>query len=222
MSTNPLPLDRRSLSDEIYAQLRTRILTGSYQPGEKLLEPGIADAFGVSRGPVREALRMLVAEGLARQEPRKGVRVPWFDADLWRELSELREALESAAARLAALRGTDEAIANISWLLSRAGDVINSTEGRGYPNEFDLHAAIAQAAGNTSLAEKIQETSTRLHLARLLSGMSHERVSPAYEEHLEIVRAIEARDPDRAEKAMRAHLQRAFEHMRAMAAPKGG
>ena len=201
-----------NLSDQISGELRGRILGGAYRQGDKLSEAAIAEAFGVSRAPVREALRLLVAEGLAVQQARKGVRVPSFEAGLFRELSELREALETMAARLAATRASRDALARLDDLLAQTSEVISRSPDHRYPGDLDFHAGVAEAAANPVLAEKIKETNSRLHLVRQLSGMSEKRASDAYEEHAEIVRAIAACDPDRAETAMRTHLQRAFEH----------
>lgn len=212
MAIDTSQLNYGNLSDQIHAELRRRILTGAFEPGEKLSEPSIAATYGVSRGPVREALRRLVSEGLVVQEPRKGVQVPSFDLEMFQNLSELRQALETASARLAAIRATDETIAGLKRLLSETHDIITHGSSPGYPGEFDVHAAISLASNNPVLIAKIQETDRRLQLARLVSGMSDRRVAPAYEEHVDIVDAIAAHNPDRAEAAMRSHLQRAFAH----------
>ena len=211
MTEPELALDGRSLSDQIYAHLRERILAGGFQPGDRLSEVSIAEEFEVSRAPVREALRLLASHGLAEQRARKGVYVPSFDAESFLHLSELREGLETMAVRLAALRASDEEIFRIDQLLVRTGKEL---DGGAYPSDLDFHAYISEASGNPELAEKIREINTRLHLVRLLSGMSDGRAARAYAEHAKIAKAIRSRDPDRAEAAMRNHLQRALGHAR--------
>jgi DNA-binding GntR family transcriptional regulator len=210
------PLQTTNLSDQIAVELRRRILAGEFRPGDKLSEGAIAKAFGVSRAPVREALRVLVSEGLADQEVRKGVRVPSFDMDHFRELSELREALETMAARLAALNADGAALARLNDLLAQTSQVISESPDHMYPGDLDLHECIADASANAVIAVELKATNTRLQLVRLLSGMSQERASQAYEEHAEIVRSIASGDPDRAEAAMRTHLHRAFAHASAV------
>lgn len=222
MNFVPQLLQTANLSEQISGELRTRILAGALRPGDKLSEAAIADAFGVSRAPVREALRTLVAEGLAVQQARKGVSVPRFDPDLFRDLSELREALETMAARLAAIRAGDDTLATLHGLLAQTSQVISQAPDHRYPGHLDLHACIATAAGNAPLAEKVKETNVRLQLARQLSGMSEKRASTAYEEHAEIVGAIAAHDPDRAEAAMRRHLEHAYDHASGLVAGNDG
>jgi DNA-binding GntR family transcriptional regulator len=205
-------LDDRNLSDQIYGHLRGRILAGRFRPGDRLSEVAIAEEFGVSRAPVREALRQLASHGLAEKRARKGVYVPSFHADAYQHLSELREGLETMAARLAAERATSDSIAALGRLLTQTSNLIEEPDGAPYPAHLDIHALIAEASGNPVLIEKIRETNTRLELVRLLSGMSQGRAARAYDEHRAIVRAIEAGDPDAAAKAMRDHLRHAFEH----------
>jgi DNA-binding GntR family transcriptional regulator len=209
---SPSPLDTRNLSDQIYAYLREEILSGAFRPGDRLSETSVAERLGVSRAPVREALRQLANDGLADQRARKGVYVPSFDADTFHHLTELREGLETMAARLAALRATEAEVAELNELISQTKDVIESEDGGQYPAHLDLHRHVARLAKNPVLSEQIRAAHTRLQLARLLSGRSEDRAARAYAEHVEIVRAIEARDPDRAEAAMRNHLQRAVDH----------
>jgi DNA-binding GntR family transcriptional regulator len=209
-------LNASSLSEQIASHLQQRIFAGAYGPGDRLSEVAVADLFGVSRGPAREALRQLADRGLVVQEPRKSAYVPTVDVDEFRYLSEVREALETTAAGLAALRATEADVERLRDVLAETGGLIDGPAGGPYPSQLDIHGGIAAAAHNPVLAGEIDQINTRLRLVRVLSGRSHVRAAAALAEHGEIVAAVARGDSEDAARLMSAHLRTASRHSAAV------
>ena len=196
-------------SDDIYDALRRAIVTGEIRPNQPLIELDLAAQLGVSRTPVRESLQRLVMAGLV--VPRKrGWAVREFTVEEMQENAEVRAGLEGYATYLAAERGSKQAIDKIvtlhrSRLTLRAGD-----EQLRLQTNRDFHGAIMQAAGNQRLKDAIYNSGQFYFngtIARLTTG---EELAQGNADHALIVEAIIARDSPRAERAMRAHIQRTF------------
>lgn len=195
-------------SDRAYWTLRTEILDGALEPGAVLQEVEQSTRLGVSRTPVREALRQLAADGLVDASGR-GAVVTALSRDDIVSLYELREALEAKAAALAAQRGEAvpfllirDRLLDAPWLLAQGEpglapyfDIVD-----------DLDEAIEGAAANPFLATALH--SVQLHSARIrrLSRHNPERLAAAAGEHLLIVEAILARDAELASHATHVHL----------------
>src|SRR5689334_7325627 len=171
--------------------LRERLLGGAFAPGQRLVEAEIARQLGISRGPVREALARLRAEGLAYEEPRRGSFVAALSAEDVREIYELRAALESQAARLLIERG----------------------DGAGFaPLDAEFHEELCRSSGNSRLHR------TFVTHAGVLRTLLWLEVITQYEELGGLLRAHEAlwaeiasRDVSRAEQACNQHLAQALE-----------
>jgi len=181
------------------------------KPGQRLSEVELANALGISRSPVREALQRLANEGLAQLVPNKGAFIATFSLDKIRELYEVRGALEGMVAYLAAARSSSEQVQNITDLLIHTGEEIGDSGARAYPAALDFHAQLAELAGNQELAEIAMEVSTQIQLARSLSASLPGRASIAFDEHQLILEAIAAGDPAVAEQRMREHIHRSME-----------
>ena len=194
--------------DRAYRTLRTEILDGALEPGTVLQEVEQSTRLGVSRTPVREALRRLAADGLVEANGR-GTIVTGVDRDDIVSLYELREALEGKAAALAALRHDDAPFERIRDRLREAPQLLAQGEA-GLAAYFaivdDLDDAIEAAVANPFLATALR--SVQLHSARIrrLSRHNPERLRAAAGEHLLIVDAILARDPELASHATHVHL----------------
>lgn len=202
----PLPVDR-TLADRVEALLREEIVHGEHaQGGARLSEVDIARAFGVSRGPVREALRRLAHDGLVTVEPRRGAFVRTLDLDEVRELFEVRIALEAEAAELAAER-IDAAGAAELRALARAASEELARNGRSAAfDTYDLHDLVVRLAGNQRLARMVAQVNGELRLARSRSGASGSRAAEAVGEHDRLVAAVAAGNGQGAREAMRDHL----------------
>lgn len=207
------PLQAQSLVELIAQRLEASIVSGELAPGEKLSEQGLAAALGVSRGPLREAIRRLEGRKLIERTPNIGARVAELsDRDLF-DILMVREALEGMACRHAATLMTDAEIAALRALLEAHGRQESVRAGTGYYQEgkdFDFHFRIAKASGNARLAQMLcGDLYDLLRVYRYKSSTMGGRAQAAYQEHREIVEALEARDPDAAEASMRRHIRNA-------------
>jgi DNA-binding GntR family transcriptional regulator len=218
------PLQAQSLVELIAHRLEASIMSGELAPGEKLSEQGLAAALGVSRGPLREAIRRLEGRKLIERIPNIGARVAELsDRDLF-DILMVREALEGMACRHAATLMTDAEIAGLRALLEAHGRQESVRAGTGYYQEakdFDFHFRIAKASGNQRLAQMLcGDLYDLLRVYRYKSSTMTGRAQAAYGEHREIVEALEARDPDRAEACMRRHIRNARAHVETRLAEK--
>jgi len=206
------PIKVRSLANEALDRVVLAITSGEFEPGEKLSESKLARQLGISRGPIREALHQLEGK-LVQREPRLGVRVIQFDQDSLQQLFYLREALEGMAARLAAERAPADWADQAESMLRGDEESIRDTGSRAYRQrsvDEDFHLFIARASGCANIERiLLNEVNYQLRIARLKSSMRPGRAEEALRQHYAIVDAIRARDPDRAEAAMRLHISSA-------------
>ena len=196
----------RRFSDAAADVLRDLILAGALHQGERINEVVLAETLGISRTPVREALQALAGDGLVRMIPGRGAYVASLDAEAVAELMEVRLALESHAARLAADRITDDQLRALGVLLNQANEAVEGS-GHGYPGDLDFHAIVLEAAGNSRLAQAAAAVSTQLNVARTWSGHDPERASSALAEHEAVHAALSRRDGPAAAGAMWTHLE---------------
>ncbi len=203
----------RSLVDEVVERLEAAIITGELPPGTKLNEQQLATALGVSRGPLREAIRRLEGRTLVERTPNIGVRVAELSPSDLNDLLEIREALEGMACALAVEHLTDADIAGLEKLLKDHGSQKSIETGEGYYQEsgdFDFHFRIARASRNKRLISMIcGDLYDLLRIYRYKSSTMHGRAAAALQEHQEIVAALKTRDPQKAEAAMRNHIRNA-------------
>ena len=205
-----------TLSDGVFDHLLRAIHAGQLAPGAVLNEVAIAQELGVSRGPVREAIRRLQGVQLVERVAYLRARVIELTASAARELFEMREALEGMACRLAALRMGDADIERLSDDLeaARATDQAYPDQRIRTSTRFDFHNRIAIASGNSRIHAMLAgDLRHLLRLYRLRSGAIPHRKDHAFTEHWQVVRAIRARDADLAESLMRSHVRRAAEQL---------
>jgi DNA-binding GntR family transcriptional regulator len=208
------PIALGSLSDEAFEKIVQAISTGEFPPGTKLSEADLARKFGISRGPLREALGRL--EGLlVERRPRLGVSVIQLNEKDIQELFAVREALEGMACRLAAVNATETQLSQLSALLEKHSHDESVLNESGYfqkTSDNDFHFQIVRCARNGRLAEMLLEgIYYQLRLHRFRSSARPGRAKTAFREHKRIVKALIARDPDEAEAMMRAHIRSALE-----------
>lgn len=203
----------KSLVDVVAERIEEAIISGALEPGSRLSEQGLAAQLGVSRGPLREAIRRLEGRKLLERTPNIGVRVAAMSpADLI-ELLQIREALEGMAAGLAATNMTEAEVAGLTELLSRHAEQKALKEGTGYFQEskdYDFHFRIVTGSRNERLAAMLLgDLYYLLRVYRYKSSTKPGRARDALAEHKAIVAAIAARDAEGAERAMRLHLANA-------------
>lgn len=196
-----------TLGAELFTTIEREIVEGLLVPGQKLDEGVIAERLGVSRTPVREALRALSAVGLVEFEPRVGAVVARPTIGEVMDLFELVAELEGLAARLAAERMTDQAMAAILAAHEACREAARSFDPEAYyAVNGTFHKAIRVAAANGALDREIDQLDKRLSPYRRFITFRPGRTETAVREHEGIAAAIAARDGERAAKAMRAHV----------------
>ncbi len=207
----------RTSADRVFEALQDAIVRGEIPPGSRVGETELAERYGTSRGPLREALRRLESRRLVERTPHVGIRIAALGHEALIELYYLREALEGMAARLAALHMTADEVAGLKALLAaheqdealKADTAYFQQEG-----DFDFHYRIIQGSHNSALTELlIGELYHRIRMYRYQFSAYANRPQKAFAEHQRIVEAIEARDGDLAEMLMRRHISSARQNI---------
>ncbi len=211
MSTELLeePADSRVLTDHVVDQLEQLILGGHYRPGTKLREQLLAEKLGVSRGPLREAIRTLEGRRLLERTPRSGVQVVGLSVHDLEQILYTREALEGMAARQAAENMTTSEVnalrQTVISLEAHPENAPGAVYHRGPDNDF--HRLIANGSRNRWLANiLVRDVYSLLRLYRAQVAKRAD-VPESLHEHHAIIDRIHARDGDGAEAAMRHHLR---------------
>ncbi|PSU35821.1 GntR family transcriptional regulator [Photobacterium lutimaris] len=199
-------------SDNLTEQLIDQIVSGSYPAGSKISEPELAKHYGVSRGPLREAMMRLESMGLVERIPHVGARVVALSQEKLIEIYSVREALEGMAARLACEYITDEELIGLEELLDAHHQHIEQVEGVSYfhqQGDFDFHYRVIKASRNTKLISLLcDELYHLLRMYRYQSQRSHSRPEQALKEHFHLLGALKERDAELAEMLMRRHIMR--------------
>ncbi|MBB2197020.1 MAG: GntR family transcriptional regulator [Gluconacetobacter sp.] len=199
----------RSLGEALFRDILALIHSGGIAPGATLGEATLARQFGVSRGPVREAIRRLQGIGLVTREPFARARVALLDRAAVDDLFDMRVALEGRACALAATRVDESAITSLLAALEQArrrdlGDPDIP------PDDFDFHLQLIEHARSPRISAVLGgDLYPLLRLYRRWSGARPERKSVAYQEHWQILRAIRSRDADLARSLMEQHIEKA-------------
>lgn len=202
-----------SLVDQAFEKVVAAITGGDFSPGEFIKEARIAKQLGISRGPLREAMNRLEGRNLVERRPRLGVQVVRLSRRALVDLFTMREALEGMACRLAASLMTDDEIDELSALLEKHGRSKGVRSGSGYYQgsaDEDFHFRIVRGSGNERLVKALcDDLYYQLRVYRYRSSVRPGRALAALKEHRIIVEALRARNPDRAEAAMRKHISTA-------------
>jgi DNA-binding GntR family transcriptional regulator len=213
MSTSAPPIHQpeaataRSLAEQAYFRIRELIVSLELAPGSPISERDLMERLGLGRTPVREALRTLARECLVEVYPRRGMFVSGVDVGDLAGLSEVRAALESHAARLAAERANDEDRAAIAALLGELDDVDGRLDERTLIDlDQRMHRHIYRCTHNPFLEGTLDEYYVLTLRIWLLALDRVARLEDAVGEHRELLEAIRDRDPGRAEEAMRRHV----------------
>ncbi len=182
---------------------------GDFRPGDRLVESELAERFGVSRTPIREALQRLETQGVLARDGRSLV-VSSLDHDQLGELYVVRAELEGLAARLAAQHAAPEEVRVLWDMVRKDGDLVGRPDLLARANKR-FHRQIHMASHNRYLVQQLDMVHRTMALVATTSLAAEGRGARALEEHEAIVRAIEARDGDAADAAIRQHISRAFE-----------
>jgi DNA-binding GntR family transcriptional regulator len=198
---------RATRADEVYHRLRSDILEINLQPGDQLDEDQLAATYGVSRTPVREALRRLASDGLVTLRPRRGASVAQISIrEIW-EIEQICELVEPLAARLAAGHMSREQLDDLGARLDACATDNPSPDDftRYMKLDVELHAAILEASGNGTMRDIVTHLHRRMNAVRLIAN--RHRYDQSLAEHRRIIAALLAGDGDGAADAMRHHIQ---------------
>ncbi|MCU1645551.1 MAG: HTH-type transcriptional repressor CsiR [Nocardia sp.] len=199
---------RRMTPQQLCRAIRDDIISGVFTPGQRLTEESLAESYGVSRVPVREALRTLEAEGFASSRPYAGVFVAELTEEEAADLLEIRARLEPLCASRAAVRRTPEQLGRLKELTVLGQDAVRA----GRLEELTrlnsrFHEVLAEASGSTLLEQLITQLSWKI--AWVYAVELPRRASDSWHEHEEICAALEAGDPDRAAQVVADHIAQA-------------
>jgi DNA-binding GntR family transcriptional regulator len=200
--------DRRISPQALAAAIRDRVIRGFYPPGHRLTEDDLAEQYGVSRIPVREALRLLEGEGFVRVKPYSGTFVAELTAQDAADLLEIRGVLEPLAASRAAETRTDDHLDALRQILAD-GNAALALEDLEQLAELNtrFHAVLTEASGNTSLNQIIG--TLRHKITWVYSVELPRRAADSWAEHRLIINALERSDADSARALMVAHVRSA-------------
>jgi DNA-binding GntR family transcriptional regulator len=207
----PIKLDSyQPLREVVCETLREAISTGVLKPGERLMEIQLAEELGVSRTPVREAIRKLELEGFVVMVPRRGTYVADFSIRDINEVFEVRSALEILAAGLAAERITEEELEQMERLLVQMGEQIEHGDIDTIVDiDSQFHDILYRASRNDRLVGIINNLREQLTRLRAVSMQNPGRLKVMIEEHSRLVEAIAQRDSALAQKLATDHLENA-------------
>jgi DNA-binding GntR family transcriptional regulator len=209
---------QRSRAQELYARLRTAILSGELQPRERLVETTVAECAGVSRTPVREALHRLEIDGLVHETEGGGVEVSGFSLDELADLCAVRETLEAMATQLAAKHRSELELATLRSILAEEERTDAADAERQVELNHVFHETLWRASRNRYLTSQLQQLREMIEHLQGSTLRLADRTRAALDEHREIVEAIARGAPDDAEGLARLHFRNAMAARLAMGA----
>jgi DNA-binding GntR family transcriptional regulator len=201
-------LERSNLSINIATLLRDSIVTGVFPPGTHLNEVEMAQQLGVSRGPLREALRILETEGLLESYPGRGTFVSQISEREIQEVYSLRCILEEAAIKLAAERGTNEDFDQLQATLDdmfKAAEANNTSEV--VDHDFRFHQQIWELADHRLLKDVLEGITTQIRIYLAVQTQLYDDLAEGVSDHKHLLTALRNHDGESGAKVMRDHLQ---------------
>jgi GntR family transcriptional regulator of gluconate operon len=202
----------RPLAEDAADRIREEILSGGFRPGEHLVEARIAQQLNVSRGPVREAFKLLRAEGLLQEEPRRGTFVVSLASDDVREIYGLRAAIEGRAARMLARAGNRDVIAKLHELAADIDAAVKVADGAAVARaDLAFHEGLCELSGNRRLSEVFMRYIPMLRALLRLDERVYRSMDEIALQHRPLVEAIASKDEDRAAAVFRRHSEEAGE-----------
>lgn len=196
-----------SLQERTYRTLRDAIVQGEFAPGVRIYETAIAERLGVSRNPVREAIRRLQQDGFVEVRPRNGIYIVAFGLEEVKDLYQIRASLEGTAASLAAQRMTDEELDKLADVLHRMENATARREKRATVHEADVfHQTIHIGARSPRLVALLDQLYGQIAHYRKITLAIPGRASDASHGHHELLEALRRRDGEAADRVMRQHV----------------
>ncbi|MGE5632324.1 MAG: GntR family transcriptional regulator [Caulobacteraceae bacterium] len=213
-----LKLDNyKPLREIVFESIRSAIISGVLKPGERLMEVQMAEKMGVSRTPIREAIRKLELEGLVIMIPRKGAYVADLSLKDITDVLELRAALESLACGLAALRITEEEIEELEMIAVQFHHAIENDDFEEMvQKDIEFHDKIFKATRNEKLLQINNNLREQVQRFRIMYIKKSNKSKELSKEHYEIAEAIANRNIDLAERLAKAHIENAENYIMKM------
>lgn len=200
-------LRSESLTTVLQERIERMILGGELKAGERINELALAQAFGVSRSPIREACRKLEQAGMVEIVKNRGMFVCSIDLQRAMDIYEIRGALAGLAGKLIVQRASDDDIAALRLMVQSMEDTVRSgVVAEYYRQNIAFHSALIRCTGNQRLVDMFLGTDKELHLYRHRSLVQPSGIAISNREHKEIVEAIAARDATRASRAFKRHV----------------
>jgi len=204
----------KPLREVVFKSIRGAILSGVLKPGERLMEVQLAEKLGVSRTPVREAIRKLELEGLIVMMPRKGAYVADLSIKDIMDVLEIRTALEGLASGLAALRITDEEVEELKLTALHFHQAIEADDfDRIIQMDIEFHDRIFKAARNEKLIQINNNLREQVQRFRIMYIRKSNKSKDLVEAHYEIAEAISKRDAEMADKLAKKHIENAEKYI---------
>lgn len=202
------------LSQKVYRILKTEIVKRNLKPGTKLLEVKIAKQMGVSRTPVREAIRELVAEGFVKMIPNQGVIVSIASIEDTQEVLQIRSVLEGLAARLATKVINGEEIKELEKYIEQMEYYANKDNALAFSKiDVEFHELILNICGNNRLIQIRKNLSDQAHRYRIRSLSIPGRLKHSLKEHQEIVKALKRKDSEQAGRLSQKHIENVLKNI---------
>ncbi len=206
-STSTYEINRQSLSDQAYHYIKRLILSGEIRGGERIPEEKVAQRFGVSRTPIREALNRLEEYGLVRIKPRSYAEVVELKPHEAGQLAVIRSQLETLTVSLLADCGTKEDFKDLDLLAKECNALIAEGDiAATFERDSQLHLEISRRTGNSHLYEICEKLDAKLQLLRLVLKIPLGKLKVYVKQHDEIIDAMRRRDKELAIRLMKHHI----------------
>lgn len=214
-TSNTGPILRTALHDTLVGRLRDMIIEGNLAPGSKLHESQLGEQLGVSRTPLREAIKFLASEGLVELVPSRGAIVKRFSSKDVHDMIVVLKSLEELGGQLACTTATDQEIAKVRHLHDEMLRCYESGDRlRYYKLNQEIHTQICQIAHNAALSDMQALLQSRLKRIRFIGHEGAEKWAAAVAEHEEMITALEARDGKVLADVLGRHLLNAWERVK--------
>lgn len=208
-------IQRVTLHDAVLNQLRDMIIEGVLPPGARINETQVGASLGVSRTPLREAIKSLASEGLVEIQPARGAIVRRFSEGDIRDILEVLKGLEQMAGRLACARASDAQIAAIGTLHAEMMQLYKTKNRLAYFKiNQSIHTAIVSASGNMTLVQLHDQLQARIKRVRFIGNEKPDRWAGAVAEHEEMMAALADRDAEKLSEVLGRHLDKTMDRVR--------
>lgn len=207
VSVPNIPLEQASLADQVYENLKLLILSGTLKSGERIPEEQLAQQFGVSRTPIREALKRLAEYGLVTLRPRMNATVTSLTKQEAEDIGRVRLALEILALESYKDEKIDSLVDTLQKLAAECQYCLAVDErAKAFEKDSEFHMALIAGAGNSVLTETYARLDARIQMLRITQQLSSEELLPYAAQHLELIRSLRDKDREKTRRLLERHI----------------